>query len=71
MESINALKNTDKKKKVGIEMLLYDLLNKTEASNDPSYLHSQESHDDGVDCTQNPLRVEGLCGAIHLLEEEI
>lgn len=52
-------------------MLLYNLLNKTEASKDPSYLHPQESHDDRVYCTQNPLRVEGLCGAIHFLEEKI
>lgn len=51
-------------------MLQHNLLDETEASKDPSYLHSQESHDDGVDCTQNPLRVEGLRGAIHFLEEE-
>lgn len=50
-------------------MLLRHLLNHTGEINDPSYLHPQESHDNGVDCTQNPLWVEGLCGVIHFLEK--
>lgn len=36
---------------------------------DPSYLHPQESHDNGVDCTQKPLWVKRLCGVIHFLEK--
>lgn len=46
------------------------MLNRTGKVNDPSYLHPQESHDNGVNCTQNPLWVKGLGGAIHFLEKQ-
>lgn len=54
------------------KLFIRDKLYSTSAElrSDQSYLHPQKSHDNGVDCTKNTLRVKGLRGLIHFLSSK-